>query len=761
MGNPFLFETDMFTGEEQELLLNETLFHNANGYFGVRSNFEEKYPADRATVRGQYVNGFYNISDMKQAEKHYGFKEQKQTMVNTFDTQTMVLEFDGERVDLFAGKALSFHRILDMKRGITKRVFRWESPSGRQVEVSITRMASFELLPLFTIEYTVTPLNFTGEAVLISGHSGDVSNYFNPKDSRVAGEKVVHMKTLEMEEVAGGITLIHSATTKSGLHIASAVKHTVSVTCGEEIRKAGNGFEKILSFPVTEGVPVTVVKTTVTCDSLRYGNVREDVLFFMDTALKKPLELWYQKQEEYLQAFWERADISIDGDEELNLSLHYNLYQLLQSVGKDAYSNIAAKGLSGEGYEGHYFWDTEMYMLPFFTLTQPKLARNLLEYRYQILDKARENARLMGHKSGALYPWRTINGEECSGYFPSGGAQYHINGDISYAVVQYYLAAGDWEFMASKGAEILMETARMWADLGHFHKGQFHIHCVTGPDEYTCVVNNNYYTNLTAKHNLSWAAKVYRTMKDRGELGALEGKIGIREAEIEVFEKAAAAMYLPYDWELDINPQDDSFLTKKVWDLAATPEEEFPIMQHHHLLELYRYQVCKQADTVLAHFIFEDEQKMSTMRNSFAYYEKVTTHDSSLSRCIFSIMASKLGEREKAYQYFDFSSKLDICNSQKNTKDGIHTANMGGTYMAVVYGFLGLRVKEEGFFLAPAIPRQWKSYRVRISLRGSLLEVTVTPGCCVLRLVDGAAVTLSVNGVRQEVRDEVTLHLTD
>ena len=305
-----------------------------------------------------------------------------------------------------------------------------------------------------------------------------------------------------------------------------------------------------------------------------------------------------------------------------------------------------------------------------------------------------------------------------------------------------------------------METARMWADLGHFHKGQFQIHCVTGPDEYTCVVNNNYYTNLTAKHNLSWAAKVYRMMKDRGELGALEGKIGIREAEIEAFEKAAAAMYLPYDRELDINPQDDSFLTKKVWDLAATPEEEFPIMQHHHLLELYRYQVCKQADTVLAHFIFEDEQKMSTMRNSFAYYEKVTTHDSSLSRCIFGIMASKLGEREKAYQYFDFSSKLDICNSQKNTKDGIHTANMGGTYMAVVYGFLGLRVKEEGFFLAPTIPRQWKSYRVRISLRGSLLEVTVTPGCCVLRLVDGAAVTVSVNGVRQEVRDEVTLHLT-
>jgi len=760
MGNPFLFETDVFKGEEQELLLNETLFHNANGYFGVRSNFEEKYPADRATVRGQYVNGFYNISEMKQAEKHYGFKEQKQTMVNTFDTQTMILELDGERVDLFAGKVLSFHRILDMKRGITKRVFRWESPSGRQVEVSITRMASFDLLPLFTIEYTVTPLNFSGEAVLISGHSGDVSNYFNPKDSRVAGEKVVHMKALEMEEVAGGITLIHSATTKSGLHIASAVKHTVSEACGEEIRKAGNGFEKILSFQVTEGVPVTVVKTTVTCDSLRYGNVREDVLFFMDTALKKPLELWYQKQEEYLQDFWERADISIDGDEELNLSLHYNLYQLLQSVGKDAYSNIAAKGLSGEGYEGHYFWDTEMYMLPFFTLTQPKLARNLLEYRYQILDKARENARLMGHKSGALYPWRTINGEECSGYFPSGGAQYHINGDISYAVVQYYLAAGDWEFMASKGAEILMETARMWADLGHFHKGQFQIHCVTGPDEYTCVVNNNYYTNLTAKHNLSWAAKVYRMMKDRGELGALEGKIGIREAEIEAFEKAAAAMYLPYDRELDINPQDDSFLTKKVWDLAATPEEEFPIMQHHHLLELYRYQVCKQADTVLAHFIFEDEQKMSTMRNSFAYYEKVTTHDSSLSRCIFGIMASKLGEREKAYQYFDFSSKLDICNSQKNTKDGIHTANMGGTYMAVVYGFLGLRVKEEGFFLAPTIPRQWKSYRVRISLRGSLLEVTVTPGCCVLRLVDGAAVTVSVNGVRQEVRDEVTLHLT-
>ncbi|MDO4327825.1 MAG: glycosyl hydrolase family 65 protein [Lachnospiraceae bacterium] len=770
MNQGFVFRKDGFTGAEQELLVNETLFHNANGYFGVRGNFEERYPSDCPTVRGQYVNGFYNFSDMKQPEKHYGFPEQKQTMVNTFDTQTMVLTLEGEQVDLFQGTVLEFSRILDMKKGTTVRRFVWESPKGRQAEICITRMASFQLLPLFTIEYQITPLNFSGTAVMESVHSGDVSNYFNPKDSRVAGEKIIHLRVADLESTEEGFSLIRSETLRSGLDIASVVVHKVYAETGElgcpngyvrERRIGDKDIVETLTIPVEERKAVTIVKYTVTCDSIRYENVKEAARKWMITSVDKPLNYWYQCQADYLEKFWEKAKIEITGDEELNLSLHYNLYQLLQSVGKDEYCNIGAKGLSGEGYEGHYFWDTEMYIVPFFSLTQPEVARNLLSYRHHILDRARANARVMGYPKGALYPWRTINGDECSGYYPSGSAQYHINGDIAYAVVQYYLITGDWNFIVSKGAEIVMETARMWYDLGNFYQGTFQLHDLTGPDEYSCVVNNNYYTNLTAQHNMAWAAQFYHMLKEQGQLAALEEKIGIEEAEVEGFEEAAEKMLLLYDEKLDINPQDDSFLSKKEWDFNQEKKTNGPIMQWNHLYRLYRYQVCKQADTVLAHMIFEDAQKLSTMKNSFDYYEKRTTHDSSLSRCIFGIVASKLGMKEKAYEYFDFSSKLDILDSQHNTKDGIHTANMGGTYMGIVYGFLGLRVKKRGFFFMPSIPEQWNSYQLRLQLKGSLIEVTVTKDSCRFQLLQGEQITIFVYGREYPAVSELTIALEE
>lgn len=388
-------------------------------------------------------------------------------------------------------------------------------------------------------------------------------------------------------------------------------------------------------------------------------------------------------------------------------------------------------------------------------------ARKLLGYRYQILNQARENARRLGHSKGALFPWRTINGKECSYYYPSGGAQYHIIGDIAYGIIQYYLITGDWDYMAQQGGEIVMETARIWYDLGNFYQGKFHIHCVTGPDEYTCVVNNYYYTNLTAKHNLTWAKKLYEQFKQNGQLDRLKAKIGITEEEIRGFAEAADAMYLPYDKELDINPQDDSFLSKKRWDMASIPKDAGPLMHKNFLYHIYRFQVCKQADTVLAHFLFEDEQALSTIRNSFDYYEKITTHDSSLSRCVFSIIAAKLGDKEKAYQYFGFSSKIDINNSQKNTKDGIHTANMGGTYTAIVYGFLGLRVKEKGFFLNPLLPDEWKGICLDICLKGSRINLAVDKNICKITLKNQKPLDLYVCGKAYHLQDEITVNMNE
>ena len=387
-----------------------------------------------------------------------------------------------------------------------------------------------------------------------------------------------------------------------------------------------------------------------------------------------------------------------------------------------------------------------MYMQPFFTLTNPEVSKNLVEYRYSTLDEARKNARILGHKKGAAYPWRTIRGRECSGYFPSGSAQYHISGDIAYSTVAYYLATGDLDFMAEKGAEIIFETARMWLDLGCWYKGTFQLHEVTGPDEYTCLVSNNYYTNLDAQYNLHWAVRLYNLLKEAGKLEPVAKKIGLEESEIAEFEKAEKAMYLPYDEELGINPQDDSFLHKAVWDFEHTPKDHYPLLLHYHPMYIYRYQVCKQADTVLAHFIFEDAQDIETIRKSFAYYEKVTTHDSSLSTCIYSIVASKLGLADKAYEYFGDSAKLDLFNTHQNTKDGIHTANMGGNYMAIVYGFGGFRLKESGAWFAPALPKQWDAYRFKLIYLGRHIQVEVNKDGTTFTLESGEPVELHVYG---------------
>ena len=734
--NNFIYEVKNFSLGNEDLMLNETLFHNANGYLGVRSNFEEGYPIDFQSIRGEYINGFYDFVEMKQAEKLCGLTEEKQTMLNVADTQGIKLSLDGEEFSMFAGEVLESSRVLNMEKGVTQRRVVWRSPGGKEVEITIVRMASFAMLPLFTIEYHVKALNFHGELRFQSTHIGSVLNYCDPNDPRVAGETFQHLFS-EKAEYVNDASVITSHTSKSGLFITSVVKNLLSSPAKEERTTRNGSASHQFTVKIKLGETLTLTKYTVLCDSVRYPNCRTAALKQMERATSVPLVHWYRGQEQYLKAYWENCAVHVKGDDELSNAITYNLYQLIQSVGKDPHSNIAAKGLSGEGYEGHYFWDTEMYIQPFFLLTQPEIAKNLIEYRYTILDAARENARILGHQKGALFPWRTIMGKECSGYFPSGSAQYHINGDIAYSVINYYLLTKDIEFIVRCGAEIIFETARLWLDVGNYSGGKFQINCVTGPDEYTCLVNNNYYTNVLAQHNLKWAVKFYDLLQSKNRIAPIMEKIGLTKTEISDFQCAAELMYLPYDPILDINPQDDSFLSKKMWDLKNTPPEQFPLLLHCHPLYLYRYQVCKQADTVLAHFILEDAQRLETMKHSFEYYEQVTTHDSSLSTCIFSIMASRLGMPEKAYAYFGESSKLDLFNTHKNTKDGIHTANMGGTYMAIVYGFGGLRIKEDGLHIAPSLPAPWTEYDFKVRYEDSQIQVTVERQGCKITLLNG------------------------
>ncbi|MBI3175412.1 MAG: glycoside hydrolase family 65 protein [Chloroflexi bacterium] len=747
-----------FSLSPSDLVVDETVFHNANGYLGVRSNFEEGYPDGYNSIRGTYVNGFYDFSYMGQAEKLYGLTEAKQIMLNICDTQSIKISFEGEKFSMFSGEIISRERLLRMKDGVTERNVVWRSPKGREVSIQFVRMASFEILPLFLIQVRIRPLNFSGRIRIESGHRGDVRNFFDPSDPRVAAENIQYLTVTEAEYRDGASSIL-AKTSKSGLTICSHVKNAISVQAERSTVQEEGEITEMITMDVKQGETITLDKFTVICDSIRYADPKIAARDALQRALNLGIEALFEKQRDYLESLGVYDAVEINGDDELDLSVHYNLYQLIQSVSKDLHGNIAAKGLSGEGYEGHYFWDTEMYLQPFFTLTIPALSKNLIRYRYSILDHARENARILGHKKGAAYPWRTIMGQECSGHYPSGSAQYHISGDVAYAVTAYYLATGDLDLIEECGAEIVFETARLWLDVGNYYKGKFHINEVTGPDEYTCLVNNNYYTNLIARHNLRWAVKFHELLQAAGCGQAVLQKIGLRPSELVEFARASDNMYLPYDEELGINPQDDSFLQKKPWDLSTITEAEKPLLMHYHPMYLYRHMICKQADTVLAHFILEDEQDEPTIRKSFEFYETVTTHDSSLSTCIFSVVASKLGFSEKAYRYFGDSAKLDLFNTHKNTKDGIHTANMGGTYMAIVYGFGGLRIKETGLSLQPSLPSAWTSYRFRFSYRGSLLEVSVDRSMVMAKLLAGPAQRVTIFKMVYELSDHLTISI--
>lgn len=741
--------------DSKVLRLNETLFCNANGYIGVRGTLEEGVPASFRTMRGIYLGGAYEIIDMKQAESLCNLIEKKQTMLNVIDTQTIFMYVDDEKFDMAVGETLHDERLLNMEEGYTQRLVTWRSPAGKTVEISIKRMASYSFPNLFTIEYCVRAVDFDGEITFDSGHMADVRNYSDPDDPRLAAESEAYLE-VKKAEVNDGISLTTAKTHVSGITIAAAVGHKVVAGDKKEYDGKSSSFtyEKTDSeifaktkVSLKKGESVVLTKYTVLSDSLRSDDPERTVKELIADLMEKDIADLYRDQKAVLTDFWDKAGMEIEGDDELSLAMSFNMYQLFSSSPRQSKVSMAAKGLTGEGYEGHYFWDTEMYALPFFILTDTDQAKKILSFRYETLKEAKENALLLGHKKGALYPWRTITGEECSGYFPSGTAAYHINGAISNAIISYYLATGDEEYMLKEGAEILMETARLWYDVGNFdRKGRFVINEVTGPDEYTCMVDNNFYTNCAAAQGMKWAVKVIRDFEAKEEIKALKDRLSVNDEELSDIQRAAEKMYLPYDEELGITPQDDSFLQKPVWDLKGTPKSDFPLLLHYHPLHLYRYQVCKQADTVLAHFLFPENADKETMEKSFRYYEKITTHDSSLSTCVFSMQASRLGLKKEAEEYFGDSAKLDLYNLHGNSGDGVHTANMGGAYMAIVYGFAGIRIDENGLSIDPFLPEKLKGYSFNFTYRGRHVSVKVSSDAFELRLLTGDALEFSHGG---------------
>ena len=447
----------------------------------------------------------------------------------------------------------------------------------------------------------------------------------------------------------------------------------------------------------------------------------------MHTGLALSFEEVLKLQKEYLKDFWKDAYIQIVSEENLEESINYSSYALLQSLGTDGKTNIAAKGLSGSGYEGHYFWDTEMFIFPVFLHLQPDLAKNILHYRINTLDKARENRQLFGYQTGALYPWRTISGTESSAFFEAGSAQHHINADIAYAFIQYFHYTNDWQLMLDGGLDVLIETARVFLEIGYEKNDLFHIDKVTGPDEYTVMVNDNYYTNKMVAYHFKETAELLKILKQSmpEQFFDLCERLKVTDSEIQKMSRYSKMMAQPFDDKLGILAQDRDFLNKNFWPYTKE-ETNYPLLLNYHPLMIYRYQISKQADAVLALMLFQDEFDLETVKNTISYYDTITTHDSSLSYSTFSIVYSRLGNVEKGYQYFLENARMDLDNLHHNTKDGIHTASMGGTFQAILYGFCNLTIKGDQLSLKPNLPKQIKEIHLPIQFRSRKFLIHVT-----------------------------------
>jgi alpha,alpha-trehalose phosphorylase len=732
----------------------ETIFALSNGYFGIRGTFDEGRPVHSP---GTFVNGFFESWPIVHAEEAYGFAKTGQTIVNVTDCSIIRLYVDDEPFFLDTATILSFRRVLDMRSGTLEREVVFETPAGARVKVTSSRLVSFQHRHLAAISYDVTVLDAHLPVVIASEareHEPPPADeaLADPRKAREFQERVL---TRTGEEHAGARVLLAAKTRNSDMRVACGIDHAVETDNPHTIvtEVDHHGGKVTIAADAAPNVPVRVVKY------LTYHTSRsadgEELCRRGSRTLDRAVEHGYQSlrhsQRAYLDDFWRRGDVLVDtGQPRVQRAVRWNLFQIIQNSARAEHYGVPAKGLTGQAYDGHYFWDIEMYVMPFLVYSSPRIAKNLVRFRYGMLDLARQRARELNQR-GALFPWRTISGEEASAYYEAGTAQYHIDADIIYALKKYVLASGDRDFLYDVGAEMLVETARLWRDLGFFqHRDgrSFHINGVTGPDEYTTVVNNNTYTNLMARKNLRWAAETLSALREErpDRFAALVGELGLSVSEIESWRDAGDHIFVPYDEELGIHLQDDAFLQKAVWDFESTPADHYPLLLHYHPLVIYRFQVIKQADIVLAMFLFSPEFSQEQKKRNFDYYDPLTTGDSSLSACVQSIVAAEVGYTDRAYEYFQYALFMDLADVQGNTSDGVHVAAAGGVWMALVHGFAGMRDDGGRISFYPRLPQSWRRVRFALTVRGEELVVDLTPDDATYLLRTGDAMKIAHRG---------------
>jgi alpha,alpha-trehalose phosphorylase len=727
----------------------ESVFALSNGHIGLRGNLDEGEP--HATP-GTYLNSFYERRPLPYAEAGYGYPESGQTIINVTNGKLIRLLVEDEPFDLRYGETRQHERVLDLRAGTLTREVEWVSPAGRVVRVRSVRLVSLTQRAIAAIRYEVEVLD---APALLVVQSELVANEQLPTrtdgDPRVEAALADPLLGEQHGVHLGGAWLLHR-TRASGLRVVAAMEHEVLGPEGTQLDS--EAAEDIARSTVTTrlqpGERLTLVKYLSYGWSARRSPpaLHDQVRAALAAARYTGWDGLLAEQRHYLDEFWTTADVEIDGDAELQQAVRVAVFHVLQAGARAERRAIGAKGLTGDGYDGHTFWDTETFCLPVLSLLAPDAAADALRWRQSILPSARERAEQLG-LAGAAFPWRTIRGQECSGYWPAGTAAFHINADIADAVRRHVAATGDVEFERDTGLELLVATARLWRSLGHHDAaGEFRIDGVTGPDEYTAVVDNNVYTNLLAQLNLRVAAE---TAARHPKAAA---RLGVDMEEQASWRAAATAMRIPYDEALGVHPQAEGFTDHQEWDFAGTPPTKYPLLLNVPYFDLYRKQVVKQADLVLAMQLRPDAFTPEQMARNFAYYERITVRDSSLSACTQAVVAAWTGHLDLALDYLGEAALVDLDDLAGNADHGVHIASMAGSWTAVVAGFGGMRCDAEGLRFAPRLPQALTGIAFGLWWHGRQLRVQVRPDEVVYELVSGAPMELQHHGVPVALADE-------
>jgi len=743
------------------LAQSESVFALSNGHIGLRGNLDEGEPHG---LPGTYLNSLYEYRPLPYAEAGYGFPEIGQTAINVTNGKIIRLLVNDEPFDVRYGTVQSHTRTLDLRAGTLTRNVVWTSPAGNTVSIESVRLVSLTQRAVAAIRYRVTPVGDDSLRIVLMSEL--VANEEVPTTSRDPRAAAVLEKPLVSEEhyaVDGDrprAILVHG-TRSSKLRLAAGMSHLV--TGPERMRMVTESLPDtarlIAAAEVPAGQEICLVKY------LGYGwssqrsrpALIDQVAGALAAAQLTGWEGLVDEQRAFLDNFWEGADVEVDGDVEIQQAVRFGLFHILQAGARSENRPIPAKGLTGTGYDGHTFWDTETFVLPVLTYTHPGGAADALRWRHMTMPLAQDHAAELG-LAGAAFPWRTIRGQECSGYWPAGTAAFHINADIAYAVVKYLDATEDAEFEREVGLPLLVETARLWRSIGqHDPDGKFRFEGVTGPDEYSAVKDNNVYTNLMAQQNLAAAADLAAKLPDAAR------ELGVTTEEAASWRDAAEDVYLPYDERIGVHPQHDGFTNYARWDFEGTPPEHYPLLLHYPYFQLYRRQVVKQADVVLAMQLRGDAFTPEQKHRNFDYYEALTVRDSSLSACTQAVIAAEVGHLELAYDYLAEAAFMDLQDREHNTKDGLHIASLAGAWTALVGGFGGMRAGQDGasgLSFSPKLPPGIVGLSFRMRYRGRIVHLAIRPGEATYSLLEGDPLPITHHGQLVTVGpDDVTLEI--